>query len=353
MKIIKIAAAFIIFLALIVILILGKELLIPFILALLIWFIIKETRDIITKVKFIERWIPFWLRSTISALFIFFILGLVIKMLTVNISQLSDSLPKYGQNMHKIMDLLNTKFGINISETFSGFYENFDFQGLIGMLLSSLTSVFSNTFMILLYMLFLFLEEFVFIKKLKSVYPSKERFVRVNDMLKKIDKSIGSYLLLKSLVSVLTGFLSYLALLFIGVEAALFWAFLIFILNYIPTVGSLIGTLFPATFAMMQYGELMPFFAVLGAVGFIQLIVGNVIEPKIMGDSLNISALVVIMTLSFWGLIWGVTGMILSVPITVIIIIICAEFPKLRFIAIMLSDTGIVGGKAKEKQFLS
>jgi AI-2 transport protein TqsA len=146
----------------------------------------------------------------------------------------------------------------------------------------------------------------------------------------------------------MTGVLSYIAMLFIGVDAALFWAFLIFLLNYIPTIGSLLGTLFPATFALMQYGELMPFVWVLIAVGVIQIIVGNIIEPKIMGDSLNISALVVILTLSFWGLVWGVIGMILSVPITVIIIIICAEFPKTRFIAIMLSDKGSIGEKQEE-----
>jgi len=279
----------------------------------------------------------------IAAIFIFFILGLVIKMLTSNITNLSESLPKYGSNVNSIIALLNNQFGINITETFNGFYKDFDFQGLISTVLSSLTAVFSNTFMILLYMLFLFLEEFIFIKKLKAVYPQQDRFQKVNTLLKKIDKSIGSYLLLKSFVSILTGILSYLALLFIGVESALFWAFLIFLLNYIPTIGSLIGTLFPATFALLQFGELFPFFAVLGAVGLIQVIVGNIIEPKIMGDSLNISALVVIMTLSFWGLIWGVIGMILSVPITVIIIIICAEFPKTRFIAIMLSDKGKVG----------
>ena len=343
MRIVKIAAAFIIFLALIVILVLGKDLLIPFILALIIWFIIKEARDILSKVKFLRTKLPLWLLSLISAIFIFFILGLVIKMLTSNITSLSESLPKYGNNVNNIIALLNNQFGIDITETFNGFYKDFDFQTLISTVLSSLTSVFSNTFMILLYMLFLFLEEFIFIKKLRAVYPQQDRFQKVNSLLKKIDKSIGSYLLLKSLVSILTGVLSYVALLFIGVEAALFWAFLIFLLNYIPTIGSLIGTIFPATFAMLQYGELFPFFAVLGAVGLIQVIVGNIIEPKIMGDSLNISALVVIMTLSFWGLIWGVIGMILSVPITVIIIIICAEFPKTRFIAIMLSDKGNVG----------
>ena len=77
---------------------------------------------------------------------------------------------------------------------------------------------------------------------------------------------------------------------------------------------------------------------VLGSVGLIQIVVGNVIEPKLMGDSLNLSALVVILSLSFWGAIWGITGMILSVPITVAIVIVCAAFPSTKRVAILLSE---------------
>lgn len=159
-------------------------------------------------------------------------------------------------------------------------------------------------------------------------------------VLNKVDKSISGYLTLKTLVSVITGVLSYAALFIIGVKAAAFWAFLIFLLNYIPTIGSLIATLFPAIFAMLQFGDFVPALWVLFIVGAIQLIVGNIVEPKVMGNSLNISALTVILALSFWGALWGITGMILSVPITVIMIIVFSEFPSTRPVAIMLSEKG-------------
>lgn len=127
---------------------------------------------------------------------------------------------------------------------------------------------------------------------------------------------------------------------FIGVDAPLFWAFLIFILNFIPTIGSLIATIFPAFFAVLQFGEFTPGILVLAIVGAIQLIVGNLVEPRVMGNTLNISPLVVFLTLSLWGVMWGVLGMLLSVPITVIIIIIMSEFPETRPIAILLSQKG-------------
>jgi predicted PurR-regulated permease PerM len=140
----------------------------------------------------------------------------------------------------------------------------------------------------------------------------------------------------------MTGFCSYIVLLLVGVEAPLFWAFLIFILNFIPTVGSLIATLFPAIFALFQFGEFSQSLIILSVVGSIQVVFGNFVEPKLMGSTLNISPLVVFLTLALWGLIWGITGMLLSVPITVSIIIIMSEFPGTRPIAILLSQKGLI-----------
>jgi len=138
----------------------------------------------------------------------------------------------------------------------------------------------------------------------------------------------------------MTGFLSYFALLIIGVDAPLFWAFLIFVLNFIPTIGSLIATAFPTVFAVLQFGELTTGIIVLAVVGAIQLVIGNGVEPKLMGSSLNISPLVVFLTLAIWGVIWGISGMLLSVPITVILMIIMSEFPGSRPLAILLSQKG-------------
>jgi predicted PurR-regulated permease PerM len=215
-----------------------------------------------------------------------------------------------------------------------------DFAGLLSSLLSALTSLFGSAFTVLLYLLFILLEEPILPQKLKAMYPDKKKYNHIKNLVAKIDHSIGSYIALKTLVSLVTGFLSYFALLFIGVDAPLFWAFLIFVLNFIPTVGSLIATIFPAFFAILQFGEFTHGLLVLGIVGSIQLVVGNFVEPKLMGNTLNISPLVVFLTLAIWGVIWGITGMLLSVPITVILIIIMSEFEGTRPFAILLSQQG-------------
>ena len=148
--------------------------------------------------------------------------------------------------------------------------------------------------MILLYAVFILLEDASFKPKLKAIFVGKENDDKVDGILEKISTSISSYFGLKTLLSLITGSLSYIALRIIGVDAPEFWAFLIFILNFIPTIGSLIATIFPAIFCLFQFGTFTPSLLVLGIVGTIQVIVGNFLEPKIMGSSMNISPLVTI-----------------------------------------------------------
>ena len=339
MKISTIAYALLSLALVTILLIYGKDLFIPFILALIVWFLVKTIRNTLLKLSFLKN-IPAYFLTIISTILIFLSMAIVVKLLTSNIQLLSQSLPIYEKHVDSIIQLINGKFNVDVAVYVQSLFNDFNYSSLLKSVFNSISSVFSNTFMIVLYTLFLLFEEKVFIKKLSFIYPDKSNFLRVESVISKIDHSISSYITLKTLVSLLTGFASFIVLSIIGVDAPLFWAFLIFLMNYIPTIGSLIATAFPAIFALLQFGTLAPFFWVLGGVGLIQVIVGNILEPKIMGNSLNISSLVVLITLSLWGSIWGITGMILSVPITVMMIIILSEIPSTKNIAILLSEKG-------------
>lgn len=330
---------FLILITVVVVLIYAQSIIIPFILAILFWFLIRVIKKILSKVKFFRIW-PKWILTIFSSILLLSILVLAVQMITKNIQQLSETMPVYEANIHKITNSINVRFNIDLGTLLSDFAKDLEFGNILSKLFSALTGIFGDAFMVLLYLVFLLLEEPIFPKKIKAMYPEKERFEQVNGMINKIDHSIGNYVGLKTVVSLLTGFLSYFALLFIGVDAPLFWAFLIFVLNFIPTIGSLIATIFPAIFAILQFGEFSPGFLVLAIVGSIQLIVGNLVEPRLLGNTLNISPLVVFLTLAIWGVMWGVTGMLLSVPITVILIIIMSEFPGTKPIAILLSQRG-------------
>jgi len=330
---------FLIIVTLVVILIYAQGIIIPFILAILFWFMIRVIKKLLGKVKYIRKW-PGWLHTVISSVILLSFLFLVVEMITMNIKQLSGTLPVYEENVNKITQSINQRFDLDLSNILNDFSRELNFGDILSRLFSTLTNLFGNASMVLIYLIFLLIEESTFSRKLKAMYPDENRHKKMKSLIKKIDKSISSYIAVKTMSSLLTGVLSCIVLIIIGVDSPIFWAFLIFILNFIPTIGSLIATLFPTVFALLQFGELTPAILVITIVGAIQLAVGNLVEPKIMGNSLNISPLVVLLTLTLWGLLWGITGMLLSVPITVILIIIMAEFDETRPIAILLSRKG-------------
>ncbi len=330
---------FIILVALVVVMIVAQNIIIPFILAILFWFVIRVIKKLLSKVLFIRR-IPDWTLTIVSTAILLSLLFLVISMITINIRYLSVTLPTYEENINKIARELRTSFELNSPLVWNDLTADINFGNILSRIFSTLTGLFSDAFIVLIFLIFILLEESIFPDKIKAMYPNENKYNKVNSLIKKIDHSVSNYIAIKTLVSLLTGVLSYFALLSIGVDAPFFWAFLIFILNFIPSIGSLIATVFPAFFALLQFGSFTPAILVLAIVGAIQIIMGNFLEPRIMGTSMNISPLVVFLTLVLWGMIWGIAGMLLSVPITVIFIIIMSEFKETRPIAILLSRRG-------------
>jgi predicted PurR-regulated permease PerM len=129
----------------------------------------------------------------------------------------------------------------------------------------------------------------------------------------------------------------------IGLENAAFWAFVIFVLNIIPTIGSMVSTLLPALFAYLQFQNYVPAVTLLAVIGFIQLVIGNVLLPKLAGDRLNLSQFVIVLALFVWSAIWGIVGMFLAVPITSMLMITFSNFETTRPWAILLSQKGRIG----------
>ncbi len=326
----------------VVILILGRGLLIPFVFAILIWFIVRQIRTFIDRVPFIKKSFPLWFKNLLVFIFILTILNFLLNILFANINLLANSYQEYEANAYMIIDKINEAFDINLIENIKVYFKDFNFSTVFFSIVNFSTNMLSGVFMVILYALFIFLEETSFILKLNKVFAGNNQFNTVYNTIENIEKSVAKYLGLKTFTSVLTGVLSYIILLIIGVDYAVFWAFIIFILNYIPSIGSIVATLFPVIFSLLQFGEVMPALMVLLFVGMVQVIVGNILEPKLMGNTMNLSPLVTILALSFWGAVWGITGMFLSVPIMVIMVIIFSKFPHTKSVAIMLSEKGLI-----------
>lgn len=330
-------------------LVVAKSLLIPFVIALVIWYVIVGLNNWIGSFSWIEKYCPSWLSATLSMLVIVLFLVFVGEMIANNAQAMVNALPVYEANVQGLMAQIQQSFGLEKIPNVSSLLEGFDFTNIVSSILNTFSGIAGNIFLILIYVVFLFLEQVSFPKKLKALFVEEDKYEQVQHILRGINQAISSYISVKTAVSLLTGVLSYIVMALIGLDFAIFWAFIIFLLNYIPSVGSLIATAFPALMSLLQFDTLTPFLIVLIAVGSIQLVVGNLIEPRLMGSSLNISSLVVILSLSLWGTLWGVPGMVLCVPMTVIMMIIFAQFESTKPVAILLSANGSVVEESVER----
>jgi AI-2 transport protein TqsA len=340
MKAANIASSLFIAIAIGFILIIGKSILLPLVVALIVWFLIKAVKENVGKIKLGKKSLPSWLQTSLSLILIFGLLGIVGKLLSANIVKMIEVLPTYENNITVLSTKINHQFNIDINSMITDFAGGIELTNILKSLLNSLSDLLGNAFLVIIYVVFLLIEEKAFPNKINAIFNSSESNEKVFNLLSKLNTSINYYILIKTFVSLVTGILSFIALKIIGVDFAFFWAFFIFLLNYIPTIGSLIATIFPAIAVALQMGELAAMIWVLVSVGSIQVLMGNVIEPKLMGSNLNISVLVVVLALIFWGSIWGIIGMVLCIPITVIMIKVFALFDRTRSIAILLSGNG-------------
>ena len=202
-----------------------------------------------------------------------------------------------------------------------------------------------NTFLVLLFMLFILASSGELVVKVGKAYPPHIA-ERINAVTDNISQQVRQYLVAKTLVSLGTGLLIFLALWIIGVDYPVFWGFLAFLLNYIPNIGSFVAVILPFGFALLQFDTLtFPIIAAL-VMWLIQMVMGNVVDPRLMAFSLNLSPVLVIVSLIFWGWLWGVAGMILAVPLTATIKIFFENIDGLRPIAVLM---GSVNGASNQE----
>ena len=205
-------------------------------------------------------------------------------------------------------------------------------MSLAGDVFSALSSVLTNAFLILLTVVFILLEAADLPKKLQMVLKNPERSLSTID---KFSKNAKRYLVIKTLISAAVGLVIWLWLLILGVDYPVLWGSLSFLLNYVPTIGAILAALPVALLALVQLGVGSALLAVLGFV-VVHIVVGNIIEPKLMGKGLRLSTLVVFLSLVFWGWILGPVGMILSVPMTSLVKIALESHEETKGLAFIL-----------------
>lgn len=318
-----------------VVLRLAKPVLFPFVLAIFLSFVLSPALDFMNRLK-----IP----KSVSLIFIIIFAFLVIYLLGLLFyssgKAFASELPNYNQKIGSILAPIQDQIKRIVPE-----WEPVDWVGQLdvskigGVFISSLGPFFafmSNLFLVFIFLIFILAGRGNLKKKIRNCFDDK-RSLQIVDIIQNIDVQIQKYLFIKTLISFATGVFATAVLLIFGVDFAIVFGFFTFILNYIPNIGSIIATALPVAFAAFQFETLWPAFLIFLILGSIQMTLGNFVEPRVMGQGLGLSTLVVLFFLFFWGWLWGIGGMILAVPTAAIIKIVCRNIPPLNFVAELMS----------------
>lgn len=318
------------------ILFIGSSLIVPFIIAILLSFIILSIAAFYKKILHIPSYLAFI--SSLFTICIFFYI--IARIINSNIDTMIKQAPLYQEKLIRLASDFASSYNIEVNTIVEQIISFVSFSAIFTSFTSIIAGFVTNAWIILFFMLFIMLESKSFLQKIALItWGEESTFFQA---LKQIQADVKSYFLVKTIVSIGTGLFSWIVMYFFDIDFFIFWAFLIFLFNYIPNIGSIIAVSFPTIISLVQYESVSLTLSLLLVLGFLQVLFWNILEPKLMGNRLNLSPLVILIALIFWGTIWWPVGMLLSVPLMVIINIILAHIPSTRPIAVLLSEKWII-----------
>jgi predicted PurR-regulated permease PerM len=317
--------------ALLALLVYGRTLLVPLVFALMLWAILNALTDLLRRWHF-----PTWLAWITAFLLIGAALYFVALVLANQAEALADQMPA---NLATLQAFWIAHVPFAKLMPLPGLDQLLQQSRLPGLLAQAAASV-GNTLLgltlVAVYVGFLLAEQRYLPAKLAQVRASLSAEVEGEQVIRAIGRQVRSYLGVCTLMSVAMGALCYVTLILLGVGFAGFWALVMFLFTYIPTVGA-VGVLLPALTALAQFQMPGPALVILLVLGLAHLFLTNVVEPVMLGRSLNLSPFAIIFSLTFWGLIWGVSGLFLAVPMTGAAAIACRHLEGLQWLGVLIA----------------
>ena len=315
----------------------GKFFLLPLFLALFFYIILNSiSKNLIDFTKkyllVINEAFSFFFIFLLSLTFAYFLFQL----LKINVVSIIENSNQYQKNLNFFLELIsrNTILEAFLSENL---LKDINLIGIFSNLLNLIKSFTGNFTLVLVYLIFIVIEEKFFILKLNLVLKNENK----KKLFSKINNDIYNYFRIKTFTSLLTALFTFMILFFLNNELSITFAIFAFFLNFIPYIGSLLAVMLPSLFATIQFMEFFTPILTLILLLVSQIFIGNFLETKLMGKTLNISPIALIIFLSLMGKIWGLVGMFLSVPLLVILIIFLNNFKETKKIAIFLTEKGI------------
>lgn len=320
----------------------GRALLIPIALAILITLLLNAMASTLQQFPLGPVRLPRWLCMGVSLLLVVWVFVFVVDMVTSTVTQMAARAPDYQNNVASMMVEVKRILGLTALPTLSDLLDKIDLRLIAGGAVSAISGLASSTGIIAVYVLFLLMEQQSFDAKLAVLSSDEEGRKRLRSLFDEIAEQTRAYVFLKTIHAALCAIIAYGVGIAVGLDFSVFWAFLTFVTYYIPTIGSLFAIALPTLLALIQFETATEALIILVVSGGLQTAVANLMEPRFMGRQMNLSPFVIIVTLFAWGSLWGIAGMFLCVPLTVIAMIVLSHFQRTWRIAVLLSSDGKV-----------
>lgn len=332
----RLAVGIIVFFIALAVLSSARSVLFPFILAVFISYVLDPVFAALVKLK-----VPKPAATALvllGAFLVFYLLGAVV---FASAKTLAAELPRFGQRLTDIAGALEKSLGgLPLRLRIASYLDQIDLGNFAALVLSSLgpfVGLVSKLFLLFLFLTFIVAGRGRGTDKIGKTLPPRAA-AQVMEALGNINIQVRRYLVIKTAMSLINGITVWLVLEIFRVDFALLFGFLAFLLNYIPNIGSTIAAVLRVGFAYFQFGTLwVPLWVLVITVGM-DLVMGNFVEPRIVGKGLGMSPLLVLFSLVFWGWLWGIPGMIMAVPLMAVIKIICQNIPVLRHVAVLMGE---------------
>ena len=319
----------------------AKFILIALAIAIILFSLTSDAINSISRLRIGQFRIANWLASIVA---VFLIASGLLTLAGLVISQINTVLTTtlaYTDDAQRAIAQMFSWMGEDVEDSVLQTVRSIQISGYLRSAAGQAGTILSQVVLIILFVGFLFLERVWFGTKLENLMGDKVLAQRVSGIIGSIIRRVNRYLLVKGLISSVTGVAIFLLLSVFNLEFAVAMGLLTFVLNFIPSVGSIIATLVVTLVAYIQVPEPQTAVLIFVIAGMIQFILGNVIDPMLMGKTLRLSAFGIIISLAFWGAVWGIPGMFLAVPFMVAVMIVCSHIPAARPVAVLLSREGL------------
>ncbi|MBO9476583.1 AI-2E family transporter [Shimia sp. R11_0] len=324
----------------------AQAVLVPIVLGALLAFLMDGISRAMSRLPFYSTLMPEWLRMALTTVVLFVVLTGLISFFARNLDPVVRAMPDYVANLSTTVSQVAARFDVEFELTWQSvdrlIFDNIDLQQLIRLTLNSVSYSAGYLALVFLYAILFLIERDSIASKVAAIVPDPQGQKSVWRTIDLITEQIGTYFTTKTFINVVLGALCWAVFVFFGVEFAAFFAVVTAIFNYIPYVGSWVAMGLPMLFAIGAWGLNFDVFLMFSALCMAQFGVGYFWEPRLMGRSMNLSPVVVMISLAAWAAVWGLIGAILSVILTSGIMTIMSFFQTTRPIAILLTNNGEV-----------